>query len=464
MDSKDIALPYAEPFRIKMIEPVYRSTREERLIWIEDAKYNLFRLNSDKVFIDLLTDSGTGAMSHNQWAALMQGDESYAGSLSFAELKKTVQEVFGFEYMLPVHQGRAAENVLFSVLLKEGDLVPGNAHFDTTKGHIEFRKASAIDCTISEAYDTSSLHPFKGNVDIEKLEEILRLHPREKIPLIILTLTCNTAGGQPVSLENIKAVRELSLKYGIPLFIDAARFAENAWFIKMREPGYEKTGIPSIVREIFSLSDGMTMSCKKDGIVNIGGLIGMKSEALYRNASTFNILFEGYLSYGGMAGRDMAALAVGLREVLDEAYLEARIGQVNYLAEKLKSYGIPVQQPAGGHAVFVDAGRFLPHIPKEEFIAQTLAVELYIESGVRAVEIGTLMADRDPLTRENRYPRVEMLRLAIPRRVYTNNHMDYVAAALARVWQRRSEIRKGFAILYEAPVMRHFTVELDRIK
>jgi tryptophanase len=457
-------VPFAEPYRIKMVEPVYQSSAKDREVWVKESGYNLFRLSSKQVFIDLLTDSGTGAMSQDQWAALMQGDESYAGSQSYYRLQQTIKEVFGFPYFLPTHQGRGAENVLFSALVREGNIVPGNAHFDTTKGHIEFRNASAVDCTISQAFDTSVTHPFKGNVDLEKLERVLKANPADRIPLIIITATCNTAGGQPVSMENIRGVKQLAEAYGIPVFIDSARFAENAWFIKQREPGYAVKSIPEIVREMFSYADGMTMSCKKDGIVNIGGLICMRSEKLFNEASTFNIMFEGYLTYGGMAGRDMAALAVGLKEVLDESYLAARTGQVAYLAGKLSSYGIPVQQPAGGHAVFVDAGKFLPHIKKEEFIAQTLAVELYLESGVRAVEIGALMADRDPVTRENRFPALELMRLAIPRRVYTNNHMDYVAAALARVFQRRHNITNGFRIIREAPVLRHFTVELERIQ
>ncbi len=457
-------LPFADPYRIKMIEKIHRSTREERMSWINDARYNLFNLRSEQVFIDLLTDSGTGSMSDHQWAALMRGDESYAGSRSYYELKEAVREVFGFEYFLPTHQGRAAENVLFSTLIKEGDIIPGNAHFDTTKGHIEFRKAEAIDCTIKEAYDTSLIHPFKGNVDLEKLEKTLQTYSRERIPFIIVTITCNTAGGQPVSMENIKAVHEMAQKHQIPLYIDAARFAENAWFIKTREKGYEKKKIPDIVREMFSYADGMTMSSKKDGIVNIGGLIGLRHKDIFERASKFNILFEGFITYGGMAGRDMAALAVGLREVMEEDYLDSRVGQVEFLAKLIKGYGIPIQQPAGGHAVFVDATKFLPHIQKEEFIAQTLAVELYLESGVRGVEIGTLLADRNPVSGENRYPEVELLRLTIPRRTYTDNHMEYVAAGLKNVYERRESVKRGFRIVKESGIMRHFTVELERIQ
>jgi tryptophanase len=456
-------LPFAEPYKIKSVETIRRSTRDERLKWIKEAKYNLFNLRSTQVYIDLLTDSGTGAMSQEQWAAIMKGDESYAGSTSYYELKDTIKEIFGFEYFLPTHQGRAAENVLFSALIKEGDIIPGNAHFDTTKGHIEFRKATVVNCTIDEAYDTTLIHPFKGNADLNKLENVLKNNPTDRIPMIIMTITCNTAGGQPVSMENLKAVKKLANKYGIPLYIDAARFAENAWFIKHRESEYKDVPIKDIVSEMFSYAEGMTMSSKKDGMVNIGGFIGLRAENVFRSASMYNILFEGFITYGGMAGRDMAALAVGLKEVMDIDYLDARIGQVAYLTDKLKEYGIPVQQPAGGHAVYVDATRFLPQLRKEEFIAQTLAVELYIEGGVRAVEIGAILADRDPVTRENRYPELELVRLTIPRRVYTLNHMDYVAACLKNVHDRSKKIINGYKIVREAPIMRHFTVELQKI-
>jgi len=453
-------LPYAEPFKIKTVESIHRSTPEQREQWIKEAKYNLFNLTSDQVFIDLLTDSGTGSMNQEQWAAIMTGDESYAGSRSYFQLKEVITGLTGFEYILPTHQGRAAENVLFSATVKENDVIPGNAHFDTTKGHIEFRKARAIDCTIDEASDTSLDHPFKGNVDPKKLEKVLKEVGTERIPMIIVTVTCNSTGGQPVSMQNLREVRSVADKYGIPVIFDSARFAENAYFIKIREEEYREKGIREIIREMFSYADGMTMSSKKDGLVNIGGFIALKSEDLYQKAAHFNILFEGYLTYGGMAGRDMAALAEGLKEATTFEFLESRIGQVHYLGRKLKEYGIPVQEPFGGHAIFVDAKKFLPHVPKEEFIGQTLAVEIYREAGIRTVEIGTLLADRDPDTRENRYPRLEMVRLTIPRRVYTYNHMDYIAAALKNVYDRRDSIRSGYTILNEAPIMRHFTVEL----
>ncbi|MDX9941125.1 MAG: tryptophanase [Bacteroidales bacterium] len=455
-------LPFAEPYRIKVVEPLRKSTRAEREDWIIKAQYNLFNLRSDQVFIDLLTDSGTGAMSHLQWAEIMQGDESYAGSLSYFKLRDTINTLLGMPYFLPTHQGRAAENVLFSAMIKAGDIVPGNAHFDTTKGHIEFRNAVAVDCTIEEAQDTTLIHPFKGNLDLEKLEKVLSTNPKEKIPLCLITVTCNTSGGQPVSMENIREVSALCRRYRIPVFFDAARFAENAYFIKVREKGYEHKSIREIVLEMFSYVDGATMSSKKDAIVNIGGFIAMRDKALFDKASTFNIMFEGYLTYGGLAGRDLGALAQGLMEGTEFEYLEARIGQVAFLGKKLTEYGIPIQQPTGGHAVFVDAKKFLSHIPKEELQAQTLAVELYLEGGVRSVEIGTLLADRDPVTRENRYPALELLRLAIPRRAYTNNHMDYVAACLKNIWDRRDSIRKGYRIVSEAPIMRHFTLALEK--
>ena len=456
-------LPFSESYKIKMVEPIRRSSREERELWMEDAGYNLFNLRSERVFIDLLTDSGTGAMSDRQWSEMMLGDESYAGASSFYKFKNAIGDIFGFEYALPTHQGRAAENVLFSVLIHEGDVVPGNSHFDTTKGHIEFRKAKAVDCTISEAFDTTIDHPFKGNVDLNKLEDVLKNTSSGKIPMVIVTVTCNSSGGQPVSMQNMKEVSHLAHKYGIPLFYDAARFAENAYFIRKREAGYEDTPIREIVSEMFSYADGMTMSCKKDAIVNMGGFIALRDREIYRQASTFNIMFEGYITYGGMSGRDMNALAQGLYEGTELDYLETRVEQVAYLGRKLTEYGVPVQKPFGGHAIFVDANRMLPHIPREEFRAQTLAIELYLEAGVRGVEIGALLADRDPLSRENRFPELELLRLAIPRRVYTNNHMAYVAAALANVYERRKSIKHGLRIEYEAPIMRHFTVKLARM-
>jgi tryptophanase len=456
-------LPFIEPFKTKMVEPVYRSTRPEREKWISEASYNLFNLRSDRVTIDLLTDSGTGAMSDSQWAAIMLGDESYAGALSYYNLKNAIKEITGFDYFLPTHQGRAAENVLFSVLVKEGDLVPGNSHFDTTKGHIEFRKATAVDCTIDIAYDFKASHPFKGNVDLGKLEDVLKKNPREKISCIIVTITNNTAGGQPVSMVNLRGIRQLADRYGVRIILDSARFAENAWFIKTREEGYSNKSIREIALEMFSYADGMTMSSKKDAIVNMGGFIGFREEDLFKKASMFNIIFEGFLTYGGMAGRDMNALARGLYEGTDFEYLSSRIRQVGQLGTKMKECGIPVLEPFGGHAIFIDALDFLHGVPQEEFPAQTLAVELYIEGGVRGTEIGALMADRDPITRENRFNGRDLVRLAVPRRVYSDNHIDYVAAVTKNVFERREAIKRGFRIRNEASILRHFTVELERL-
>ncbi len=456
-------LPFAESFKIKVVEPIRKSTREEREKWIKEAKYNVFNLRSDQVYIDLLTDSGTGAMSQYQWAEIMMGDESYAGSLSYFKLKNAIKDIFGFDYFLPTHQGRAAENVLFSALVKEGDIIPGNAHFDTTKGHIEFRKAHAIDCTIDEAYDTDLYHPFKGDIDLNKLEDVFKKYPKERIPFVVVTVTCNTSGGQPISMKNLKEVYELSHKYGIKVLFDSARYAENAYFIKLREEGYKDKSIKEIVAEMYRYADMMTMSSKKDAIVNIGGFIAMNDAELFDKAKLYNIMFEGFITYGGLAGRDMAALARGLYEGIEYDYLETRIKQTEYLGNKLIEYGIPIQKPIGGHAIFVDAKKFLHKVPKEQFQAQTLTIELYKEAGVRGVEIGTLLADRDPETGENRYPKLEFMRLAIPRRVYTNNHMDVVAVALKNIYDRRDSITTGYKIVKEAPILRHFSVELEKI-
>ena len=454
-------IPYAEPYKIKMVEPIRLSTREEREKWMKEANYNVFQLKSEQVFIDLLTDSGTGAMSDRQWAALMTGDESYAGASSFLNLKQTVQKITGFEYFLPTHQGRAAENVLFSVLVKQGDIIPGNSHFDTTKGHIEFRKATALDVTIDEAKDTQLEIPFKGNICPKKLEKALEQY-HDRVPFVLITVTNNTAGGQPVSMECIKTVHQIASKYKKPIVIDSARFAENAYFIKTREKGYENKSVKEITNEMFSYADAMTMSAKKDGIVNIGGFIALRHKEWFDQATVFNIMYEGFITYGGMSGRDMNALSVGLDEGTEFDVLDARIKQVAYLGAKLDEYGIPYQRPAGGHAIFVDALKVLTHVPKEQFPAQTLTVELYLEAGVRGCEIGYLLADRDPETRENRLGGLDLLRLAIPRRTYTNNHIDVVAAALRNVYARRETITKGFKITKEAPIMRHFTIELER--
>lgn len=455
-------IPFAESWKIKMVEPIRKSTRAEREEWLKAANYNVFQLRAEQVYIDCLTDSGTGSMSDRQWSAMMLGDESYAGATSFYKFEETVRRILGLHYVIPTHQGRAAENVLFSFLVKEGNVIPGNAHFDTTKGHIEARKAFAIDVTTDDAKDAQLEVPFKGNVSLEKLEKVLKENPGS-VPFMVLTVTNNTVGGQPVSMENIKATCALCHRYGVPVVMDSARFAENAYFIKTREPGYADKTIKEIVLEMYADADAATMSCKKDAIVNMGGFIATRKEDWYEGAKSFCIPYEGYLTYGGLNGRDLNAVAVGLDENTEFDMLETRIHQVQYLAKKLDEYGIPYQRPVGGHGVFIDADKVLTHVPKEEFPAQTLTCELYLEAGIRGCEIGYMLADRDPVTHENRFGGLDLLRLAIPRRVYTDNHMDVIAAALKNVYDRREQVTRGVAIEWEAPLMRHFTVKLRRL-
>lgn len=455
-------IPFAESWKIKMVEPIRKSTRAEREEWLKAANYNVFQLRAEQVYIDCLTDSGTGSMSDRQWSAMMLGDESYAGATSFYKFEETVRRILGLHYVIPTHQGRAAENVLFSFLVKEGNVIPGNAHFDTTKGHIEARKAFAIDVTTDDAKDAQLEVPFKGNVSLEKLEKVLKENPGN-VPFMVLTVTNNTVGGQPVSMENIKATCALCHRYGVPVVMDSARFAENAYFIKTREPGYADKTIKEIVLEMYADADAATMSCKKDAIVNMGGFIATRKEDWYEGAKSFCIPYEGYLTYGGLNGRDLNAVAVGLDENTEFDMLETRIHQVQYLAKKLDEYGIPYQRPVGGHGVFIDADKVLTHVPKEEFPAQTLTCELYLEAGIRGCEIGYMLADRDPVTHENRFGGLDLLRLAIPRRVYTDNHMDVIAAALKNVYDRREQVTRGVAIEREAPLMRHFTVKLRRL-
>lgn len=455
-------IPFAESWKIKMVEPIRKSTRAEREEWLKAANYNVFQLRAEQVYIDCLTDSGTGSMSDRQWSAMMLGDESYAGATSFYKFEETVRRILGLHNVIPTHQGRAAENVLFSFLVKEGNVIPGNAHFDTTKGHIEARKAFAIDVTTDDAKDAQLEVPFKGNVSLEKLEKVLKENPGN-VPFMVLTVTNNTVGGQPVSMENIKATCALCHRYGVPVVMDSARFAENAYFIKTREPGYADKTIKEIVLEMYADADAATMSCKKDAIVNMGGFIATRKEDWYEGAKSFCIPYEGYLTYGGLNGRDLNAVAVGLDENTEFDMLETRIHQVQYLAKKLDEYGIPYQRPVGGHGVFIDADKVLTHVPKEEFPAQTLTCELYLEAGIRGCEIGYMLADRDPVTHENRFGGLDLLRLAIPRRVYTDNHMDVIAAALKNVYDRREQVTRGVAIEWEAPLMRHFTVKLRRL-
>jgi len=419
------------------------------------AGYNLFFLNSGDVYIDFLTDSGTGAMSQDQWAALMRGDESYAGSASFRHMQKAVRDILGFPYVIPCHQGRGAENVFNSSLVKNGMIVPGNAHFDTTRAHIEHNQGLPLDCTIAAAYDFRSRNPFKGNADLKKLERILQKYSG-RVAYILLTVTCNQIGGQPVSLENIKNVSRLAKRFRTPLFFDIARFAENAFFIKMREKKYRKWPIAGIVREMMRYANGALMSAKKDAIMNIGGFIALRDKKLFQELGPRAILMEGFLNYGGMAGRDMEALAVGLGEGIDEEYLNHRIGQVKYLGEEMAKIGIPVLQPFGGHAAYIDAGRMLPHIPYNQFPGHALAVAAYIEGGIRGVEVGSLMEGRDPETHQNKKARQELLRLAIPRRVYAKEHLDYVIGVFREVWKKRKNIH-GVRFIYEAPILRHFS-------
>ena len=454
---------YAEPYRIKVVEPIELTTREEREKIIKEAGYNVFNIPSDKVYIDLLTDSGTSAMSNHQWAGLMLGDEAYAGGRNFYHLRDTVREITGFEHVLPTHQGRAAENILTTMLVKPGQRVLGNMHFDTTEGHIRLKGGEPVNLVIKEGLKTAMRHPFKGNIDIGRLIEEIETYSKEGISCINITVTCNSNGGQPVAMENIREVRRIAKEHSIPVFLDAARFAENAYFIREREEGYGNKSIAEIAREMFSYADGFTMSAKKDGLVNIGGIFATRDEELYKKACQWGIVYEGFLTYGGLAGRDLEAMAQGLKEVLNEDYLESRIGQVAYLGESLLEHGIPIIEPVGGHGVYLDAKRFLPDIPQSAFPAQALVVELYVEAGIRAVELGTAaFGRRDEETGEMIYPALELVRLAVPRRVYTDRHMDMVVRALRNIRERRDEIR-GLKLIYEAPVLRHFTEEFERL-
>lgn len=450
----------AEPFKIKMVEPIKMTTRAEREEKLKNANYNLFGLDSDDVYIDFLTDSGTGAMSDAQWAGMMSGDESYAGARGYKRLMATVKDIFNYKYAQPVHQGRAAEQVLFPSLLKKGQKCISNMHFDTTRGHVGLLGARAVDLVVAEAKDTQTYLPFKGNMDLERLEKEIVSTGVENVGLIIMTITNNSAGGQPVSMENLRETRKIADKYGITMIIDAARYAENAYFISQREEGYADTPIIEIVREMFSYADAFTMSAKKDAIVNMGGLIGVRDdEALFTKVKGLTIPYEGFVTYGGLAGRDLEALSIGLYEGIEKDFLRYRIGQVEYLGDKLKEAGIPFQYPVGGHAVFLDAKALLPHIPYTQFPGHALACELYLEAGIRSCDIGSYLLDLDPETGEQLEAEMEFTRLAIPRRVYTQSHFDVVVEALKEIKKNADKIN-GYEITWQPPVLRHFTSKL----
>ena len=443
-----------EPFRIKSVEPIRWTDRATRHKLLEAAHYNLFLLNADDVLIDLLTDSGTGAMSIYQWGAIMEGDESYAGSRSYTRFKNSVQSIFGYKHVIPTHQGRAAERILFSTMLKKGDVVPNNTHFDTTRANVEATGAEALDLVIPEGKQPGVIHPFKGNMDVAALEAAIARVGREHIPLVMLTITNNSGGGQPVSLENARQVSAICRKHNIPLYFDACRFAENAWFIKLREPGCENKTPKQIAQEMFALGDGCTMSAKKDGMANIGGFLCTNDDHLAQQERDLLILTEGYPTYGGLAGRDLEAIAVGLQEACDEDYLRYRIASTAYLGNHLSQLGIPIVMPPGGHAIYLDARGFCPHIPLEQFPGVALAAEMYLEGGIRSVEIGGLMFGKAA--------KMDLVRLAIPRRTYTQSHIDYVIEVLTEVWQKREKIR-GLRLTYEPPFLRHFTAQLEQV-
>ncbi len=446
---------WAEPYKIKMVELLQVTTQQQRIKAIKEAGYNTFLLRSRDVYIDLLTDSGTSAMSDKQWSGMMLGDEAYAGSENFYRLEQVVRDCYGYKYVIPTHQGRGAENILSRSLIRPGDVVPGNMYFTTTRLHQELAGGTFVDVIIDEAHDPESLHPFKGNIDLNKVEDVIRKYGAEKIPYICVATTVNMAGGQPVSLENLKALRKLTKRHGIRIILDMTRVAENAYFIQQREKGYAGKSVASIVHEICSLTDGATMSGKKDALVNIGGFLAINDKAIYDDASNLVVVYEGLHTYGGLAGRDMEAMATGIIESLDDNHMKARVGQVIYLGEQMRSAGIPIVNPIGGHGIFIDAKKFLPHVKQLQFPAQALAAALYIDAGIRTMERGIVSAGRNAVTGDHYFPKLELVRLTIPRRVYTQAHMDVIAESAARVYEKRKEI-KGLKMVYEPKYLRFF--------
>ncbi|MBK5213868.1 MAG: tyrosine phenol-lyase [Flavobacteriaceae bacterium] len=453
---------WAEPYKMKMVELLKMTTKAQRAKALKEAGFNTFLLHSDDVYIDLLTDSGTNAMSDDQWSAFMTGDEAYAGSKSFYKMEKAVKEYYGYKYIIPTHQGRAAENILSQILIKKGDIVPGNMYFTTTRLHQELAGGKFEDIIIDEAHDASNEFPFKGNVDLGKLESLVKKHGAAKIPYVCIATNVNMAGGQPISMENLKALRKYTHKHGIRIIHDMTRVAENAYFIQQREKGYEKAKIKDIVKEICSLTDGATMSAKKDALVNIGGFLATNEWDVFEEARNLVVVYEGLHTYGGLAGRDMEAIAVGIKESVNDFHQRARVGQVEYLGMKMEQYGIPIVKPIGGHGVFVDAKAFLPHLTQDQFPAQTLAAEIYLDSGVRTMERGVVSAGRKP-NGENYYPKLELVRFTIPRRVYTQAHMDVIAESVAMVYDKRKKI-KGLKMVYEPKYLRFFQAKFERLK